>query len=398
MPYYRWKGVDLCGRSKTGRLFASSASTLDMHLFKRDIALTSCNTLPVHFLPAINKQTIMQFFERFATLLRAGVFVPEALAILRDTMGHVRMQVVIDDIAQQVDHGTPLHQALASHGDIFDERMAQMVYIGQETGSLPITVAAMASYLETVLAFRAKIKAAAMVPVISFLFFLAIVVVIVIGIIPTFASVINSVNQPLPMITRLLLAASNFLRSWVGLLTVGLGAFIIFVSTRWLFRRPKVKQMYDFIVIHVPFVCDITYDTQRAWFLDSLVLLVRGGMPLVPALSIAQRSCVNNKIYEYVSTISNAVSHGSPLSVALEQCPGGLFAPESIAVIAVGENVGQLVPALSQTADISRNRATRSITLITTVIQPLLLILLGLMITLLILAVYAPIFTLSWAI
>ena len=152
------------------------------------------------------------------------------------------------------------------------------------------------------------------------------------------------------------------------------------------------------MVINMPYVRDITYDTQRAWFLDSLVLLVKGGMPLVPALSIAERSCVNSRIYEYVSTISHAVALGSPLSIALEQCPGEVFVPESIAIIAVGENIGQLVSALSQTAEISRTRAARSIAFITTVIQPLLLIILGLMIMLLILAVYAPIFTLSWAI
>ena len=398
MPYYHWKGVDLAGQIKAGRVFSASTPALDLLLFKRDIALISWKILPIRFLPSITKETIMQFFERLATLLRAGVLVPEALVILRDTMGHVRVQILIDDIVKQVERGTPLHKALATYPDIFDERMIQMVYIGQETGSLPITVAAIASYLETVLAFRAKVKAAAMMPLISFLFFLAIVAVIIVGIIPTFASVFSSVNQPLPMVTRSLLAISDFLRSWQGLVVVGLGSIVLFWGVRWLFKRPSVKQAWDVMVINMPYVRDITYDTQRAWFLDSLVLLVKGGMPLVPALSIAERSCVNSRIYSYVATISNAVALGSPLSIALEQCPGGIFAPESIAIIAVGENIGQLVSALSQTAEISRTRAARSIAFITTVIQPLLLIILGLMIMLLILAVYAPIFTLSWAI
>ena len=147
----------------------------------------------------------------------------------------------------------------------------------------------------------------------------------------------------------------------------------------------------------MPYVKDIIYDTQRAWFLDSLALLVRGGMPLVPALSVAERSCVNSKIFSYLITIEKSVAAGTPLSIALEQCPGGLFSPETIAVIAVGENVGQLGAALETAADVSRTRATRSIAFITTVVQPLLFIILGLLIMLLILAVYAPIFTLSWA-
>jgi type IV pilus assembly protein PilC len=118
----------------------------------------------------------------------------------------------------------------------------------------------------------------------------------------------------------------------------------------------------------------------------------------VPALTIAERSCANSKILEYVSSVSKAVAGGAPLSVALERCGGELFLPETTAIIAVGENIGQLGSALAQTADISRMRATRSITFLTTVIQPLLFIFLGLLVTLLIVAVYAPIFTLSWAI
>jgi type IV pilus assembly protein PilC len=156
--------------------------------------------------------------------------------------------------------------------------------------------------------------------------------------------------------------------------------------------------MYDGFVIRIPYVCDIIYDTQRAWFLDSLALLVHGGMPLVPALSVAERSCVNSKIFEYLATVTKAVSAGTSLSVALEQCPGNLFSPETIAIIAVGENVGQLGTALAQAADVSRSCAARSLAFIVTVLQPLLFIVLGLLITMLILAVYAPIFTLSWAI
>lgn len=398
MPYYHWKGVGLSGGIKTGYAFACSPLALDLLLFKRDIAILSCVVSSTLFLPSITKETVKNFFERLAVLLRAGVLLPEALAMLRDTMGHVRMQLVLDDIVQQVVVGIPLHKALIMHQAIFDERMVQMVYIGQETGSMPIVVQAMATYLETVLAFRAKIKSAAMAPTISFLFFLAVIAVIIVGIIPTLASVFNSVNQQLPAITGFLLATSNFLRSWFGLFVVVVIAGITFFGIRRLLLSPRFKQLYDGLILKIPFVRDIAYNTQRAWFLDSLALLIGGGMPLVPALSIAERSCVNSKIYEYVSTIGNAVAAGSSLSAALQQCPAELFDPESIAIITVGENVGQLAAVLSQAADISRNRATRSLAIIANVIQPLLFIILGLLITLLILAVYAPIFTLSWVI
>jgi type IV pilus assembly protein PilC len=396
MPYYHYKGVDLSGRICSGRVYAASTDILDQFLFKRDIALISCAQVPFYFAPSITKESVMHFFERFAILLRAGVLVPEALTILRDTMGHVRMQIVLEDITMQVHSGIPLHAALAIHSDIFDERMVQMVYIGQETGSLPVTMQAVASYLQTVLAFKAKVRSAALVPLMSFLFFIVVVVIVIIGIIPTFVSVLHSVNQPLPWITRSLLAVSSTMRSWLGLAviagTLGFGVWAIHMLS----RNARVKQLYDSFVLHIPYVKNIIYDMQRAWFLDSLALLVHGGMPLVPALSVAERSSVNSKIFVYLATVGKSVAAGTSLSVALEQCPAGLFSPETMAIIAVGENVGQLSAALSQAADVSRTRATRSLNFMTTVLQPLLFIILGLLITLLILAVYAPIFTLSW--
>lgn len=398
MPYYHWKGVDVSGKSRRGRIFAATPIVLDSFLMKRDIALTSYKKISTKFLPAIRQETVMYLFERLATLLRAGVLVPEALIILRDTMGHVCMQIVLENITQQVEQGMPLHKSLASHPEIFDERMVQMVYIGQETGSLPIATEALATYLGTVLAFKAKIRSAAMVPLISFVFFVAVVAVVIVGIIPMFVSVLQSVNQPLPFVTRTLLGLSSFVRSWQGIATTAAMIILFVCGFKWLSRRSQAKRFYDLIIIRIPFIKDILYDSQRAWFLDSLTLLVRGGLPVVPSLSIAERSCVNSKIFEYLSSVSKAVSVGVPLSVALEQCGGDLFSAETTAIIAIGENIGQLSAALEQTAAISRMRAARSITFLSTVIQPLLFMILGLLVTLLIVAVYAPIFTLSWAI
>ena len=397
MPYYHWNGVDLSGKIRRGRNFASDSGALDTYLLKRDTALISCKKTATFFLPRITQEAVMYFFERLALLLRSGVLVPEALSILRDTMGHVRMQIILEDITRKIEQGVPLHKALGVYPHIFDERMVQMVYIGQETGSLPITMEVLASYLETVLAFKAKIKSAAMMPLISFIFFIAVVGVVIIGIIPMFVSVLQSVNQPLPFVTRALLGVSNFVRSWQGIAL--LSAMVVFIvwGINWLSRQAKIKYYYDSIIIRIPYLKDIIYDTQRAWFLDSLTLLVRGGLPLVSSLCIAERSCVNRKIFEYISSVGRTVSVGVPLSVALEQCGGALFPPETTAIIAIGENIGQLSASLEQTAGISRLRAERSIAFISTIVQPLLFIILGLLVTLLIIAVYAPIFTLSWA-
>lgn len=398
MPYFRYRGVNLSGRFKTGKMFAANTCDLDSILLKHDLAFISATETSTYFLPRITKETVMHFFERLSMLLHAGILLPDALIILRDSFSHVRMQLVIADLYTQIEQGIPLHKALEKHKDIFDERMVQMVYIGQETGSLAITVHALAEYIQTVMAFRAKIKSAVMGPLISFTFFIGIVIVLVVGIIPTLASVFESAHQQLPVITQALLAISGWLRSWYGISIMLFIAIAITIILKAIKNNAHVKQICDKMVLRVPYVRRCVYDAQRVWFLDSLTLLVKGKMPLDAALSIARHSCTNNIIYTYVATLEQAVSQGKSLTSAFQQCPGEFFSQEDNAIIAVGENACQLSLSLSQIADNSRNHVARSVNYITTVIQPLLLIILGLMITLLILAMYAPMFTLSWVI
>lgn len=398
MPYFRYQGVNLSGRIRTGKLFAADMCDLDTILLKRDIAFISATEASTRFLPRITKETVMRFFERLSMLLRAGILLPDALIILRDSFSHVRMQLVIADLYTKIEQGIPLHKALERHKDVFDERMVHMVYIGQETGSLAITVHALAEYIQTVMAFRAKIKSAVMGPIISFTFFIGIVLILIVGIIPTLAAVFESAHQQLPAITQALLAISGWLRSWYGMSMILFVIFAVSVVLKTIKNSATIKRMHDSIVLRIPYVRRFVYDTQRVWFLDSLVLLVKGKMPLNVALSVAQHSCTNDIIYTYVATLEQAVSQGKPLTSAFQQCPGEFFSQEDNAIIAVGESACQLSLSLAQIADNSRNHVARSVHYMTTVIQPLLFIILGLMITLLIVAMYAPMFTLSWVI
>lgn len=398
MPYYYWKGVTLEGAVKAGRLFAVSPEALDQQLFKRDIALIKFDEAFTWFLPRLSVKTQAQFFDQLATLLDAGILVPQSLSLVRDTMGHVRMQLVLADIAKDVESGYSLSNAMQNQQDCFDDRMVQMVFIGQESGSLPVTVKALAIHLETVIAFREKIKSAAMSPLISFIFFIVIVLVIVIFVMPTMASIFSSVNQPMPFITYSFLSASQFLRSWYGLLITGTVMSLIVLGLRAMFMHKAVINAYDKIVLKIPFLRNIVLDTQRAWYLESVALLISGGMQLVPALQIAQRSFTNSVLQEQGRQISLAVAAGASFSNAINAVQSDLFPHDCVAIIQVGEDAGALANGLQKAALDARARALRHVSFISRVIQPLLLIVLGLMITLLILAVYSPILTISWTI
>lgn len=398
MPYYKWKGVTLNGTIKSGKMFAVNQEALDQFLFNRDIALIKIDSTHTMLVPSITLKTQAQLFGQLATLLDAGILVPQALSLVRDTIGHVRMQLLLADITADVERGLSLSAALERHTPIFNERTVQMVYIGQESGSLPITVKTLAVHLETVIAFREKIKSASMTPLISFAFFIVIVLIIIIFVMPTMAAVFSSVNQPMPLVTKAFLAISQFLKSWYGLLITCVGLGLGYVGIRKLLTRDAIKRTVDQYILKVPFFGKIIIDTQRAWYLESVALLISGGMQLVPALRIAQRSFTNGVLQEQGKAVQLAVASGSSFSKAMSQISLELFPYDCIAIIQVGEDAGALASALEKAAADSRNRALRHIGFVSRIIQPALLVILGLMITLLILAIYTPILTISWSI
>ncbi len=395
MPYYAWKGVDMYGSTQRGRNFAASPHLLDEYLRKSDIAVISQRPVSTMFVRYVNSSSVVDFFEKMATLLEAGVFVPESLVLMRDTIGHVGIQLVLEELVGDVERGISLSVAMARHKRVFADRIVHMIYAGQESGRLAVVVRALARHLATVGTFRASVRAAAAGPLISCAFFVVVTVVIAVNITPMLACILDSAQQEIPPITRIFLSLGEFLRSWQGIAVVAITFLGCSTFVRWLNTKERFCRLRDTAALNVPIIGAVMRDTQRAWFFDILALLVEGGVRLVPALLIAESSCTNVVIEEHVRMVRLAVSSGSSLSSAMEQCQSGMFTPEIIATVRISEATGSLAPSLQRAGRVSRERAMKSLSLVVHMVQPVLLIFLGLMITLLIMAVYAPIFTLS---
>lgn len=394
MPYFAWKGVTLTGSQKHGKSFARSSQLLDEKLCKRDIALVSCSAARTWLLPPLGRSWIVSFFEQLASLLQAGILLPDALAIIADHCHHIRLALIIEKVGSDIQHGFTLSSALEKHASVFDTIMVQLIAVGQEAGKVTASINALVSYLNSVADFRKKMRSAAFMPAISLFFFLVVFILIVFIMLPRLTDMVGTAKDQLPAITRFLLSISGFLRGWnlvfTSAVVAGLSAAVIF----W-FKKPSQQRMRDWLSLHIPFLGTITIDTQIGWFFSACALLIHNGLSVVPALTIAKQTVHNHILRNEIDTIINKIAAGGPVWSAIEQANETYFLPETAAIVQVGEQSGSLDSAFDKVAQRYQARALSTLTIVTTVIQPLMLVILGLLVALLIIAIYAPLFTIS---
>jgi type IV pilus assembly protein PilC len=397
VPYFKWQGIDLRGNIRSGKMFARSAKHLDTILFKRDIALISSrSTFPLISLP-VNLSLKISFFRRLALLLDAGVLLPQAVLVLSESMEHSRFQEIINNIEKKIRAGAALHLALLEYHALFDSVMIHMINAGQEAGALPPSLKILATHLETKQDFYKKIRAAALVPLLTFLFFISIALVIFIVIIPLFSTIFESIQQELPQLTKGFLRVSDFLRSSKAFF-IGIG-FVLLLSVGYLILgKERRKKIIDQISIHTPGISRTVIFSSIFSFFQSVATLLEGGMQLVPALHIAKEAISNQTLKTQLDELEKAVVSGSSLGQSLAQHPGPFARPDIEAIIAVGEESGNLAGILSKIAADYQERLESLLSFYSMLLQPFLMIVLGVFIALLIVAVYLPILSLSYVI
>jgi len=398
MPYFKWRGVTIVGDWRTGKQFAPSHQHLDAHLLKKQIALIE--SWPVTsrwFLRSVSRADTIQFFRQLSVLIQAGILLPEALAIAGAQLSNPRLQEVVYAVADAVQGGSSFGNALQRYPKVFSKIMVQLVQAGEESGKLAPALQALSDHLEATHDLYSRIRAALMMPVVTFLFFCAIVSGMFVFILPRFEHIFASMKVPIPPLTQTLLSISAFMRSGSMLMLLGVCVLIIF--SLWLFKRTtQGKNMLDAFWLKVPFVGGLLCSRFTAYFFHSVGMLLEGGMPLVPALSVVRQSIGNVVFAQQVAQVQKRVDAGESLSDALAESDEGLFSPEAIAMVLVGQESSSLPMVLKRVAAAQREQIRSRLTSATVLVQPLLMVLLGLLVALLIFAIYTPIFNLSYAI
>ncbi len=394
MPYYRWRGVELTGRTKRGTLFARSTDHLDELLLKRHVALLSCKPIRQWFSRPIRLSDRLQLFQQLTTLIDAGVLVPDALVIVANQIEHPQLQEKMHIVAQMVIAGVSLSDALAETGAVAHSIIIQLIKAGEESGKLPFALDAICTHLSATQDFYRRLRSALMLPAITLLFFFIIIVIIFTVIMPNFVDIFTSMQTEVPPLTQTLLAVSAFMRSSAMGLLISVGALGVLILWR-VTRRGKARRLLDALLLKTPLIGTLLKQRFLSYTMRATAVLLEGGMPLSQALSIVRKSVHNHIFKQYLQRIERDIISGSSLSGAMAYHAEDLFSPDTIAMIEVGEESGRLPILLQRVSEMYHQRVMQRLSWLTMMIQPTVMILLGMLVALLIFAVYGPIFDMS---
>ena len=339
----------------------------------------------------ISTREFIVFNQELAALLKAGMPLVQSLDILRERMENPVLKSVIDDVYERVRGGMALSEAFESHTGLFPGVYTACLMAGEQSGSLEEVLRRYVSYSRVISSVRRRTISALIYPAILLGLSLVVVAIIVLRVVPEFGDFYDSLGAELPWGTQLIVTVSEIFRQYGLLVTaaVGLGAAL---GWRW-FKQPGRAALVDRFLLAVPGGDDIVRKFATSQLARTLATLLRGGIPLVSALDVSARSIGNQYVSQQLATVSREVREGQALSTSLSS--RGIFPPVAIKMVEVGESTGALDEMLSSVADFFDEEIETTLARFMTMVEPLLLIVMGIVIAGLLLALYMPLLQLG---
>jgi type IV pilus assembly protein PilC len=339
----------------------------------------------------IKRDDLVLFCRQLATLLGAGVTILKSLDIISRQIASRKLYNVIKDLQKSMEAGLSFHESMAKHPRVFTELWVNLVDSGEASGNLSLVLARLAGYLERDAAFKRKIISALIYPVILSCAGLSALLFLSIKVIPTFASLFMGFNIELPALTKMVIAFSSFLvKKWLMIIIVIFAAVFIFrqyVSTKAGRRR------YERFLFNLPVFGEFFRTLVIERFTSEMATLVESGVPILYSLEITEHSVGNLYLGDILSKVKNEVREGKPLSQPLET--SGFFDPMSVQMISIGEEIGELPNMFKRLNAFYGEFVDLFLTRITSMFEPIMLIVMGGLVGILVAAMFLPIFEIT---
>ena len=396
MPFFEYKGRNHRGEAVTGRIEGVSPEAVATQLFNSgitpiDIAIAHISNdvlsvFRVRLGGSVTTLDLIWFSRQMYTMLKAGVPIMQSLRGLRDTTQNKALADVLAGVGESLDAGLDLTGALAKHPKVFPSLYVNLVQVGETTGSVADVFLQLAGYLERDKDTRDRIKSATRYP-----FFVLIAMVVAMFIlnyyvIPAFAKLYSGFNMELPWATRLLIATSNFTVAYWYLMLIGSA---MTVAAIWYYvHTPEGRYRWHKLKLKLPVVGKIIYEATLDRFARSLAIMMRSGIPLVQGMTVVGRAVDNDFIGDRIFQMRDGIERGE--TIARTAAATNLFPPLVIQMIAVGEDTGSVDELLLNIADYYEREVDYAIKNLSSAIQPLLIIVLGVLVLILALGVFLP--------
>ena len=333
----------------------------------------------------------VKFTEQLASMTTAGLPLTKALDILVTQTGNKQMSEIIDETLADVESGMPLSTALEKYPKVFDQSYVSLLKAGEKSGKLSDVLSKQAKTMEKQRKFKSEVKGAMIYPIIVLSTMAVVFVLIMILVIPKMATMYESLNVELPVLTQVLISISNFMVNSWWIMILGFAGTVY--GIRFFANTPYGKYFFAGLFLKLPIFGNLNKKSNLVEFTQTLGLLSEAGVPIVEGLEIAQYSMGNLIYQDAVNNFIDDVKHGYPLSQSIAK--KSIFPSLVSDMLVVGEETGTVAERLNGLSTYFENEVDKIVKNLSTAMEPLIMIMLGIMVALLILSVITPIYQLT---
>jgi type IV pilus assembly protein PilC len=396
MAAFAYDAINAQGLEISGVIHAPDVSTAREQLQTRGLLPQSLAERkaagergPASAFKKVKPKSLQVFARQFATMIGAGVSVVQALVTLEEQTDDKYLADVIADVRSDVEGGVILSKALARHPKVFNRLFVAMVEAGESSGTLDTVLDRVAVQIEKETQIKRRVKGAMVYPTVVISFAFLVLTFMLLFIIPVFVHVFDSLNGNLPRLTQLVMQASYGLRHYWFIIFPAIGGMIF--AFRRLKRTERGRQVWDRFKLRIPMrVGDVVHKIALARFSRTLSTLVSSGVDIIKALEITGATSGNWVVEQSLARIRTRVHEGVPISQPLQEDP--VFPPMVGQMVKIGEETGELDGMLGKVADFYEDEVDTSIQSLTSIIEPILMIGVGVMVGTIVIAMYLPMF------
>ena len=401
MPAFAYKARMLTGGVTEGRLEAADQRAAVEELRKQKLMpleVTEAGQSLVDrlaalspFKPTVKAKELVLFSRQLSTLVSAGVPLVQGLNILEEQVETKYFKSVVHTVKEDIEAGQSITDALRKHPGAFEELYVSMIKAGEVGGILDVILERLSSYLEAAEALKGKVKGAMMYPLVVSVIAGAVTFFLMVGVIPTFTNIFAGFGAELPWITQMMINISNFLRHF-WYIVIGTPVAGLFMLKQY--RRTDLgKRNTDQLLLKMPVFGILLKKVAVAKFTRTLGTLIKSGVPILQALETVAKTSGNKVIEIAVMTARESVKEGERIAVQLKK--SNVFPPMVIQMVAIGEETGNLDAMLSKIADFYDQEVDTAVKALTSMIEPIIIVVMGIVIGFIVIAMFLPMFELG---
>jgi type IV pilus assembly protein PilC len=401
MPVYQWVGKNRKNEVQKGEIEAGSEEAVKAQLIRQRITPTKIKPKPkdlfenVGFLqPKVKLPDIILFARQFSTMIDAGLPIIQCLDILCTQQANATFKKMLKSIKESVEGGATLAEALKKFPKQFDDLFVNMIAAGEAGGILDAILRRLAAYMEKAARLKAQVKGAMTYPIVTLIIAILVLAVILVFVIPVFQEMFADFGGELPVPTQMVVAASEMVKSKIVYLVVGLILFII--AFKKFYGTQKGRDVIDDVVLKIPVFGELLRKVAVAKFTRTMGTMLASGVAILEALDIVAKTAGNRTVEKAIYSVRTGIAEGRTMADPLQE--SGVFPPMVCQMIGVGESTGALDAMLEKIADFYDEEVDQAVENLTALIEPFMLVFLGVTIGGLVVAMYLPIFKMAGAI